>query len=68
VFKYNVRKGLEVLTGQPRQPMLIDVSISIPAGADVTDPESVRAAYSLAAGILWEQSANIGNTLINNGL
>jgi hypothetical protein len=68
VFKYNVRKGCEVLISQPRQPMLIDVSISIPAGADVTDPESVRAAYSLAAGIMWEQSLNIGNTLINNGL
>lgn len=68
VFKFNVRKGLEVMSGQPRQPGLLEVSWSIPAGADVQDPESVRAMMSLGAGILWEQSLNIGTTLINNGL
>lgn len=68
VFKWNVRKGLEVMSGQPRQVGLFELSMSLPAGSDVQDPESVRAALSLLFGIAWEQSANIGTTCINNGL
>jgi hypothetical protein len=68
VYKFNVRKGVEVMSGQPRQTMLIDCSISIPAGSDVQDPESIRAAMSLMIGILDASSADIGTTLITNGL
>ena len=68
VFKWNVRKGLEVLSGQPRQVGLFELSMSIPAGADVQDPESMRAALSLLFGIAWAESANIGTTLVTNGL
>lgn len=68
VYKWNVRKGLEVLSGQPRQVGLFELSISLPAGSDVQDPESVRAALSLLFGTAWAESANIGTTLITNNL
>lgn len=68
VFKWNVRKGLEVLSGQPRQVGLFELSMSLPAGADIQDPESVRAALSLLFGISWAESSNIGATLITNGM
>jgi hypothetical protein len=68
VFKWNVRKGLEVVSGQPRQVGLFELSISLPAGSDIQDPESVRAALSLLFGIAWAESSNIGTTCITNGL
>jgi hypothetical protein len=68
VYKWNVRKGLEVLSGQPRQVGLFELTISLPAGSDIQDPESVRAALSLLFGTAWAESANIGTTLITNNL
>lgn len=68
VFKWNVRKGLEVVSGQPRQVGLFELSMTIPAGADVADPESIRAALSLLFGISWADSSNLGAILITNGL
>jgi len=68
VFKWNVRKGLEVLSGQPRQVGLFELSMSLPAGSDITDPESVRAAMSLLFGVGWADASAIGTILINNGL
>lgn len=60
----SVRKGVDVLSGQPKQNMLIKLEISVPAGADVADPESVRAGLSLFAGALWAQSSGLGDALI----
>lgn len=68
VYKWNVRKGLEVVSGQPRSVGLFELSMTLPAGADIQDPESIRAALSLLFGISWAESANIGTTLITNGL
>lgn len=68
VFKWNVRKGLEVLSGQPRQVGIFELTMSIPAGADVQDPESIRAALSLLFGIAWGESDDLGTTLLTNGL
>lgn len=68
VFSWNVRKGLEVLSGQPRQVGIFKLEMSIPAGADIQDPESIRAALSLLFGTAWAESSNIGTTLITNGL
>lgn len=64
----SVRKGVEVLSGQPRQIMLGKLEISVPAGADVADPESVRAALSLLIGALWEQSNELGDAIITGVL
>lgn len=61
-YKLIVRKGVTVLAGQPIQVMPIEVSIGIPAGADVADPSNVRAAISATIGYLSQLSAGIGDT------
>jgi hypothetical protein len=60
----SVRKGVDVLAGQPKQVMLAKLEISVPAGADTADPESVRAALSLLIGSLWEQSDQFGDAIV----
>jgi hypothetical protein len=48
--------------------MLCKMEISVPAGADTADPESVRAALSLMIGSLWEQSDQLGDAIISGVL
>lgn len=60
----SVRKGVDVLSGQPKQVMLAKLEIATPAGADTADPESVRAALSLLIGALWATSAGLGDTCV----
>lgn len=64
----SVRKGVDVLSGQPKQTMLARLQIDVPAGADVADPESVRACLSLLIGSLWEQSNEHGDAIITGVL
>jgi hypothetical protein len=64
----SVRKGVDVLAGQPKQVMLAKLEISVPAGADIADPESVRAGMSLLIGALWEQSNEHGDSLVTGVL
>lgn len=61
-YKVIVRKGVVPLAGQSPQVMLINVSMDVPAGADVASPSEIRAALSLAFGALSQQSAGIGDT------
>lgn len=68
VYTLRTRKGVVPLAGQAYQTMLIETKISVPAGADSADPESVRAALSAHAGVLWDDSAGIGDVLINGVL
>lgn len=58
-------KGVDVLSGQPKQKMLARLQIDVPAGADVADPESVRACLSLLIGALWEQSNELGDAIVS---
>jgi len=60
----SIRKGGDVLAGQPKQVMLAKLEIAVPAGADIADPESVRAGLSLLIGSLWEQSNELGDAII----
>jgi hypothetical protein len=60
----SVRKGVDVLAGQPKQVMLARLQIDVPAGADVADPESVRAGMSLITGALWATSSGLGDAII----
>lgn len=60
----SVRKGVDVLSGQPKQVLLGKLEISVPAGADTADPESIRAALSLLIGALWEQSNELGDAIV----
>lgn len=68
VTKQIVRKGVQVAANQPYQTMLVEVTISVPAGADTYDPESVRAALSLAIGGLSQQSAGYGDSSVTGAL
>lgn len=63
-YKIIVRKGVTVLAGQPIQVMPIEVSLGIPAGADVADPANVRAAISAVIGYLNQLSADLGDTSV----
>lgn len=66
-WKFIVRKGMLPLAGQPIQIGDIRVEMNIPAGADTADPSNVRALFSLAIGLLSQQSAGIGDT-VNSGI
>jgi hypothetical protein len=60
----SVRKGVVPLTGQPAVPELLKLDMNIPAGADAADKANMLAALSLLAGVLWEQSDQIGDSLV----
>lgn len=65
VFKLITRKGCLPLAGQAPLVVLIETSISVPAGCSDADPNSVAAAMSLHFGALWEQSNEIMDTVKN---
>jgi hypothetical protein len=48
--------------------MLAKLEISVPAGADTADPESIRAGLSLLIGALWEQSNEFGDSIVTGVL
>lgn len=65
VFTVMVRKGMRPGVNQNPQTAVFRCDLSVVAGADVTEPDDVRAALSLLIGALNQQSAGIGDTLIN---
>lgn len=65
VWKLITRKGAVPLSGQSAQVMLITTTFEVPAGSDAVEPEDIRAACSLHIGILNQQSAGIGDSLIS---
>jgi hypothetical protein len=66
--KVIVRKGVDIASGQAKQVAVFTLNMDIPAGADVADAESVRAALSLLFGTLSASSAAIGDVPIQNVL
>jgi hypothetical protein len=68
VFTLAVRKGVIPLAGQPAQPCVLKLEIPVPAGADLADKANVGAALSLLAGILWEQSNEIYDSILAGSL
>lgn len=65
VYTIRVRKGVQVAADQPYAVAMGELKLSIPAGADSYDPESVRAMVSLLFGACWSDSADIGQVLID---
>jgi len=59
------RKGVLPLAGQPVQTMFVRTYIDVPAGADVADANSVRAALSAHIGALSQISSGMGDTVIS---
>lgn len=64
-YKLITRKGVIPLAGQPTQVMVITTTVDVPAGADLADPEDIRAALSAHIGSLSQASAGIGDTTVN---
>jgi hypothetical protein len=65
VYSVMVRKGAVPVTGQAAQLAMLRLDLSIGAGMEVVEPEELRAALSLLIGALSQQSAGIGDTLVN---
>jgi len=55
------RKGVTPLAGQAPEVMVIETTISVPAGAESYDNVNVRAAMSAHFGALSQQSSGIGD-------
>lgn len=64
-YRVITRKGVTPLAGQPASLLIIDTTISVPAGADLADPANIRAALSLHFGIVSQQSSGIGDTTVS---
>lgn len=64
-FKVITRKGVIPLAGQPAKTMIVTTTIECPAGADLADNLSIRACLSMHFGVIVQQSAGIGDLVIN---
>lgn len=67
-YKVITRKGVIPLAGQAARTLTIHTVIEQPAGSDVADAASIRAALSLHIGALSAQSAGIGDTVVTSTL
>ena len=68
VYSVIVRKGQKPGINQTPQVAVLRCDLAVVAGADVTEPDDVRAALSFLIGTLNQVSAGLGDTLINNVL
>jgi hypothetical protein len=62
-YKLIIRKGGDVASGVP-SVAIARLTIDIPAGMDSYSPAEVRALCSFLVGILDEESADLGDTLV----
>lgn len=60
-----VRKGVNVAANTPPVVMVARLTVDVPAGADAYDAANVRAALSLLAGALNDQSAEFGDLAVS---
>lgn len=67
-YKVITRKGVVPLAGQSFKNAVITTNLDIPAGSDVADPLSLKAALSAHIGLLTQISAGIGDTAVNGVL
>lgn len=63
VYKLRTRKGVVPLSGQSSVTMVIETSISVPAGADTADLDNIRAALSVHFGAGDRYSDEIGDMM-----
>lgn len=67
-WKFIVRKGAAPLAGQPIKTMVLTLTIDLPAGVEVANPAEIRGALSALFGSVWQQSAALGDTLVQGVL
>lgn len=65
VYSVIVRKGMNPGVGQNPQTAVLRCDLSVVAGADIVEPEDIRAALSLLIGSMSQVSAGLGDTLVN---
>lgn len=68
VWVVSGHKSVDVLSGQPKQLMVARLELSVPAGADTADPESVRALICAFAGALWESGNDLADSIVQGSL
>lgn len=61
--KIITRKGVIVAAGQPPRVMIVRTEIEIPAGAESYDFANVGGALSAHFGVVYQQSAGIGDSV-----
>jgi hypothetical protein len=59
-----IRKGMSAASGVP-VTAIVRLQVDIPAGADSYSPAEIRGLMSFLVGILSEESADLGDTLIS---
>lgn len=64
VYTALCRKGMAPGVGQNPQTMTFRLDMGVPAGADLVEPEEIRAGLSFFIGSLNQQSAGLGDTLV----
>jgi hypothetical protein len=64
-WKFIVRKGVTPAADQPYSQLNATLSIDVPSGSDTYDDANVRAALSMLIGVLWESSADIGDSVVS---
>lgn len=66
VYSALVRKGTRPGVNQTPQVMTLRCDFSVVAGADLVEPEDIRAALSFLIGSLSQVSSGLGDTLVSN--
>lgn len=64
VWKIITRKGASPYSGGPSITMLMETTISVPAGIDQSDPVAIRAMLSMHLGSLTQVSAAAGDAIV----
>lgn len=64
-YTWIIRKGVNCAANQAPEFMQVRCSIDVPAGSDAYDSANVRAAISALVGVLTQQSAGLGDLLVN---
>lgn len=67
-YKVLTRKGVLPLAGQSYKTAVIRTDLDIPAGADLADPLSLRAAISAHIGLLTQISDSLGLSVLTGTL
>jgi hypothetical protein len=65
VHTYLIRKGVNFAANNAPDLMQMRLEIQVPAGSDAYDPANIRAAAALLFGIVNQQSAGLGDTLVS---
>jgi hypothetical protein len=68
VWVVSAKKGVDVLSGQPKQVMTCRLDIGVPAGADTADPESVRACLAMFCAAVAESADDLAASIISGTL